>query len=54
MLAGILLDRALPQPLVLWLAGAGLSVGMLAFFALSTAVLWNPRLPAPQGAGRLK
>ena len=48
MLAGVLLDRVLPQPLALWLAGAGLSVGMLAFFAVSTAVLWHPRLPAPQ------
>jgi hypothetical protein len=42
MLAGSLLDRVLPQPLKLLLSGAGLSLGMLAFFALSTAVLWSP------------
>jgi len=46
MLAGVLIDRVLPQPFKLLLAGAGLSVGMLAFFALSTAVLWNPRADA--------
>jgi hypothetical protein len=42
MLAASLVDRALPQPLARWLSGAGLSLGMLAFFALSTAVLWSP------------
>ena len=41
MLAGVLIDLVLPRPLRQLLAGAGLSVGMLAFFALSTAVLWN-------------
>jgi len=35
------IDRVLPQPFKLLLAGAGLSPGMLALFALSTAVLWN-------------
>ena len=44
MLVGVLIDRVLPQPLKLLLAGAGLSLGMLAFFALSTAVLWNSPL----------
>ena len=48
MLAGLLLDRALPQPLARLLAGAGLSLGLLAFFTLSTAVLWSPPLSAPQ------
>ena len=48
MLAGSLLDRVLPQPLALLLSGAGLSLGMLAFFALSTAVLWSPQRSAPQ------
>ena len=48
MLAGALVDRVLPHPLALWLTGAGLSLGMLAFFALSTAVLWSPPLSAPQ------
>ena len=42
MAAGSLIDRMLPQPLKPLLAGAGLSVGMLGFFVLSTAVLWNP------------
>ena len=46
--AGALIDRVLPQPLAMWLSGAGLSLGMLAFFGLSTAVLWNPPLSSPQ------
>jgi hypothetical protein len=50
MLAALLLDRVLPQPFARLLSGAGLSVGMVAFFALSTAVLWSPRLPLPQGS----
>jgi hypothetical protein len=41
MLAGALVDRVLPQPLALWFSGAGLSIGLLAFFTLSTARLWN-------------
>jgi hypothetical protein len=48
MLAGSLIDRVLPQPFKLLLAGAGLSLGMLVFFALSTAVLWSPPLSALQ------
>ena len=48
MLVGSLIDRVLPQPLALLLSGAGLSLGMLAFFALSTAVLWSPPFSAPQ------
>ena len=44
MLAGSLIDRVLPQPFKLLLAGAGLSLGMLAFFTLSTAVLWSSPL----------
>jgi hypothetical protein len=47
MLAGVLIDRVLPRPFKLLLAGAGLSLGMLAFFALSTAVLWSSPLSAP-------
>jgi hypothetical protein len=39
-----LLARALPQPLARWLSGAGLSLGFMGFFALSTIVLWNPPL----------
>jgi hypothetical protein len=41
MVAASLVDRVLPQPLAVLLSGAGLSLGMLAFFAMSTAVLWN-------------
>jgi hypothetical protein len=41
MLAGSLIDRVLPQPFSVLLAGAGLSLGMLVFFAFSTAVLWS-------------
>jgi hypothetical protein len=48
MLAASLIDRVLPQPFKLLLAGAGLSLGMLVFFALSTAVLWNSPLSALQ------
>jgi len=49
MLAASLVHRALPQPFKLLLSGAGLSLGMLAFFALSTAVLWNsPISPSPE------
>ena len=47
MLAAVLIDRVLPQPLELLLAGAGLSLGMLAFFALSTVVLWSSPLSPP-------
>jgi hypothetical protein len=47
MLAGSLIDRVLPQPFKLLLAGAGLSLGMLVFFAVSTAVLWHPPVLAP-------
>ena len=49
MLAGSLIDRVLPQPFKLLLSGAGLSLGMLAFFTLSTAVLWSLPLSMPQG-----
>jgi hypothetical protein len=42
MLAGVFIDRALPRPLAMLLAGAGFSVGLLVFFSLSTAVLWSP------------
>jgi hypothetical protein len=45
MLAASLIHRVLPQPFRVLLAGAGFSLGMLVFFALSTAVLW--RSPAP-------
>jgi uncharacterized protein DUF6796 len=48
MLAGLLVDRVLPQPLALLLSGAGLSLGMLAFYALSTALLWSSPASAPQ------
>jgi hypothetical protein len=47
MLAAVLVDRVLPRPFAVWLSGAGLSLGMLAFFALSTAVLWSPPFSAP-------
>jgi Family of unknown function (DUF6796) len=43
MIIGSLLDRVLPDPLALWLEGAGLSLGMLFFFSLSLALLWNER-----------
>jgi hypothetical protein len=48
MLAGSLIDRVLPQPFKLLLAGAGLSLGALAFFTVSTAVLWNSPLSMPR------
>jgi hypothetical protein len=50
MLACSLLHRVLPQPLKLLLSGAGLSLGMLAYFALSTAVLWSPALSPPRSS----
>ena len=50
MLGGSLLHRVLPQPLKLLLSGAGLSLGMLAYFALSTAVLWSPPLSPPRSS----
>jgi hypothetical protein len=46
-LAADLLGRVLPQPFKTLLAGAGISLGLFGFFALSTAVLWSPPLPAP-------
>jgi uncharacterized protein DUF6796 len=45
MLAGVFIDRVLPQPFKQLLAGAGLSIGMLTFFVISTVVLWNPPTP---------
>ena len=48
MLAGVLIDLVLPQPFKLLLAGAGLSLGLLVFFTLSTAVLWRSPLSALQ------
>ena len=48
MLAGVLIDRVLPQPFKLLLAGAGLSLGLLVFFVLSTAVLWRSPVSALQ------
>ena len=42
MLAGVVVDRVLPQPFAMLLAGAGFSVGLLVFFSLSTVVLWRP------------
>ena len=47
-LAGVLIDLVLPQPFKLLLAGAGLSLGLLVFFTLSTAVLWRSPLSALQ------
>jgi len=41
MVIGSLLDYALPDPLATWISGAGLNIGLLLFFALSTALLWN-------------
>jgi len=43
MVIGSVLDRVLPDPLALWLGGAGLNLGMLFFFVLSLALLWNGR-----------
>ena len=54
MLACSLIDRVLPQPFKLLLAGAGLSLGMLVFFALSTAVLWNSPLLGAAGTGTMR
>jgi hypothetical protein len=47
LLAGVLIDLVLPQPVKQLLAGAGLSLGLIAFYALSNAVLWNSPLPVP-------
>ena len=43
MVVGSLLDRVLPDPVALWLEGAGFNLGMLFFFTLSLAVLWDER-----------
>jgi Family of unknown function (DUF6796) len=43
MLAALLIDSVLPQPFRQLLAGAGLSLGLLVFFALSTVVLTSDR-----------
>lgn len=48
MLAASLVDRVLPQPFAVLLSGAGLSLGMLGFFTLSTAVLWSSPIVAQQ------
>jgi len=48
MLAGVFVDRLLPQPLATLFAGAGFSLGLLAFYALSTVVLWSPPVSAPR------
>ena len=45
MIVAVFADRALPQPLARWLSGAGLSLGMLAFFTMSTIVLWRVSVP---------
>lgn len=44
MVAASFLDRILPDPWSTWLSGAGLNLGMLAFFALSTVLLWRERV----------
>ena len=41
MVIGSVLDRVLPDPLALWVSGAGLNLGMLFFMVLSTVLLWN-------------
>lgn len=43
MVIGSFLDWVLPDPLSRWLEGAGLNLGMLFFFSLSLALLWNER-----------
>lgn len=43
MAVGSVLDRVLPDPLSLWLEGAGFNLGMLFFFTLSVALLWKAR-----------
>ncbi len=40
-LAAAVIERVLPQPFKTLLAGAGISLGLFGFFALSTVVLWN-------------
>jgi len=40
-LAASVIERVLPQPFKTLLAGAGISLGLCGFFALSTVVLWN-------------
>jgi len=41
MVIGSVSDSIMPIPLSLWLQGAGLNLGLLGFFTLSTIVLWN-------------
>ena len=53
MLAASIVHRVLPPPFKVLLSGAGLSLGMLAFFALSTALLWHSPLSARQRASAL-
>lgn len=45
MAVGSFLDWVLPDPLALWLEGAGLNLGMLFFFTLSLALLWKESEP---------
>lgn len=40
-LIGSFSDQVLPEPISTLIAGAGLNVGMLMWFALSTILLWN-------------
>lgn len=47
MVIGSFLDRMLPYPLSLWLEGAGPNLGMLFFFILSLALLWDATAASP-------
>lgn len=40
-LIGAFSDQVLPQPVATWIGGAGLNLGMLMWFTLSTVLLWN-------------
>lgn len=47
MAIGMALPYAMPEPLKTWLHGAGINIGWLFAYALSTALLWRTRNPQP-------
>lgn len=48
MAIGIALPYAMPEPLKTWLHGAGINIGWLFAYALSTALLWRTGNPQPR------
>lgn len=48
MAIGVALPYAMPEPLKTWLHGAGINIGWLFAYALSTALLWRTGNPQPR------